>query len=112
MSMIDRDYLLVTIFGGGGFIGRYVCEELMQADVRVRVASREPRHAHFIQPLGQIGQWGLVRADVTRANSVRQAVKGAHAVINLVGTFKNMNEVNVAGAKNVAEAARDAGVEA
>jgi NADH dehydrogenase len=47
----------------------------MQADVRVRVASREPRHAHFIQPLGQIGQWGLVRADVTRARMMVKAVR-------------------------------------
>ncbi len=110
--MIDPDYKLVTVFGGGGFIGRYLCEELMQAAARVRVASREPRRAHRIQPLGQVGQWGLVRADLAQPDTVRRAVEGAFAVINLAGSFKRMHEVHVEGARNIAEAARDAGAEA
>ncbi len=110
--MIDREYKLVAVFGGGGFIGRYLCEELMQADARVRVASREPRRAHHIQPLGRVGQWGLVRADLAKPETVRRAVEGAFAVINLAGSFKRMHEVHVEGARNVAEAARDAGAEA
>ena len=110
--MMERDYRLVTVFGGGGFIGRYVCEELMSAEARVRVASREPRRAHRIQPLGQVGQWGLVRADVTQPDAVRRAVEGSFAVINLAGAFKRMHEVHVEGPRNIAEAARDAGAEA
>jgi uncharacterized protein YbjT (DUF2867 family) len=108
--MIPRDYQLVTVFGGGGFIGRYTCEELMGRGVRVRVASREPRHAHFIQPLGQVGQWGPVRANVTNRDSVRRAVEGADAVVNLVGSFSKMHAVHVEGARNIADAAREAGV--
>lgn len=110
--MIDRDYRLVTVFGGSGFIGRYVCEELLERGVRVRLASREPRTAHYIQPLAQIGQWGLVRADVTNKKSVRDAVEGADAVVNLAGSFTNMSKIHAAGAANVAEAARDAGAKA
>lgn len=110
--MIDRENLLVTVFGGGGFIGRYVCEELFQADVRIRVASRVPRRAHYIQPLGDVGQLGLVRADIARPEAVRRAVEGAHAVINLVGSFQAMHETHVTGPRNIAEAARDAGARA
>ena len=109
--MIDRDYRLVTVFGGGGFIGRYVCEELLDETVRIRVASREPRHAHFLQPLAQVGQWGSVRASVTNEASVRSAVEGSYAVINLVGAFKGAAAVNGRGARTIAEAARDAGVQ-
>ncbi len=109
--MISREYELVTIFGAGGFIGRYVCEELLDADVRVRACSREPRHAHFIQPLGRIGQWGLVRADVTRPETLRKALHNASAAINLVGVLKgDFHRVHVEGARNVAEAARAEGV--
>ena len=107
--MIDRENLLVTVFGGGGFIGRYVCEQLMEMEVRLRAAGRDPRNAYFIQPLGQVGQWGLARADVTRPESVKRAVEGADAVINLVGSFKGMHAAHVDGARNVAEAAREAG---
>lgn len=110
--MIDRDYRLVTVFGGSGFIGRYVCEQLLDAGVRIRLASRNPRMAYYLQPLAQVGQWGLARADVTNVKSVRSAVEGADAVVNLVGSFANMAKVHVQGARNIAEAAREAGAKA
>ena len=110
--MIDRDYRLVTVFGGSGFIGRYVCEQLLDAGVRIRLASRNPRMAYYLQPLAQVGQWGLARANVTNAKSVRAAVEGADAVVNLVGSFANMARVHVQGARNIAEAAREAGAKA
>ena len=100
---------LVTVFGGGGFIGRYVCERLFEHGVRLRVVTREPRHANFIQPLGQVGQFGFVRADVTKPESVRRAVEGASAVVNLVGAFKQMGAVHAEGAKAIAEAAKEVG---
>ena len=108
--MIDRNEQLVTVFGGAGFIGRYVCEFLFRSGVRVRVATRDPRNDYFLQPLAQVGQFGFERADITNADSVRNAVKSATAVVNLCGVFgKAMHGVHVEGARNLAEAARDAG---
>jgi len=104
---------LVTVFGGGGFIGRYVCEFLMKNGVRVLVASRDPRSAYFIQPLGQVGQFGFARADITDPASVRAAVRNSTAVVNLCGIFgRAMRATHVTGAANVAKAARDAGATA
>src|SRR5438270_4783067 len=111
--MIDRNEELVTVFGGGGFIGRYVCEFLMKAGVRVRVAQRDPRQAYIIQPLGQVGQFGFVKADITNRDSVRHVLRGATAVVNLCGVFgSKMRATHVDGARNVAEAARDEGLDA
>jgi NADH dehydrogenase len=110
--MITRSEELVTVFGGDGFIGRYVCEMLMKNGVRIRVASRDPRNSYFIQPLGQVGQFGFVHADITDRASVRRALAGASAAINLVGAFKRMQALHVNGARNVAEAARDGGLDA
>ena len=110
--MIDRNEELVTVFGGGGFVGRYVCEFLLKSGVRVRVAQRNPKQAYFVQPLGQVGQFGFVRADITDRDSVRHALRGATAVANLCGAFKKMQSVHVDGARNVAEAARDQGLDA
>jgi uncharacterized protein YbjT (DUF2867 family) len=59
--------------------------------------------------MAQVGQWGIVRGDVTDPDSVRRAVEGAFAVVNLTGAFKGMGAVHVTGARAVAEAARDAG---
>lgn len=111
--MIERPEQLVTVFGGDGFIGRYVCEYLFRNGVRVRIASRDPRNSYFLQPLAQVGQFGFEQADITSAASVRNAVKSATAVVNLVGVFgRGMQSVHVDGARNVAEAARDAGAQA
>src|SRR5437016_4196715 len=111
--MADRSEQIVTVFGGSGFIGRYVCEVLLKSGVRVRVASRDPRRSYFIQPLGQVGQFGFVQADITDAPSVRRAVDGTVAAINLVGVFgRKMHAVHVDGARHVADAAREAGTQA
>ena len=108
--MVDRSETLVTVFGGGGFIGRYVCEYLLKNGARVRVAQRNPRAAYTIQPLGQVGQVGYERADITKPASVAHALRGATAAINLCGVFgKNMRSVHVNGADNVAKAAAAAG---
>ena len=111
--MIDPAPRLVTVIGGGGFIGRYVCEILLKAGVRLRVAERDPRRAWFLQPLGGVGQVAFATADLTRPASLAAAAEGAFAVINLVGILKgNFHAVHVAGARAAAEAAREAGASA
>jgi NADH dehydrogenase len=108
--MIEPSEQLVTVFGGAGFIGRYVCEFLFRSGVRVRVASRDPRNDYFLQPLAQVGQFGFEKADITDAPSVRNAVKSATAVVNLCGVFgRTMHKVHVEGARTLAEEAREAG---
>jgi uncharacterized protein YbjT (DUF2867 family) len=111
--MIDGSEQLVTVFGGAGFIGRYVCEFLFRSGVRVRVATRDPRNDYFLQPLAQVGQFGFEKADITSRDSVRNAVKSATSVINLCGVFgRAMHRVHVEGARNVAEEAKAAGARA
>jgi NADH dehydrogenase len=108
--MIEPLELLVTVFGGGGFIGRYVCEALFKAGLRVRIAQRDPRKAYIIQPLAPVGRFGFAKADITNADSVAKAVKDASAVINLCGVFgRAMRSVHVDGARNVAQAAAATG---
>lgn len=103
---------LVVLFGGGGFVGRYVAQALLAAGARVRVAQRDPRQAYFLKPLGGLGQTQFVAADVKRPESVARALQGADAVVNLVGAFQDMQALHVGGARAIAEAARDAGLQA
>ena len=102
---------LVTLIGGGGFVGRYAAQALMRAGLRIRVAQRDPRQAFFLKPLGGLGQSQYVAADVTRPDTIRRAVEGSAAVVNLAGTFgAGMARVQADGAAAVAEAAAAAGV--
>lgn len=104
---------LVTLFGGGGFLGRYVAQELMKAGARVRIAERDPSTAYFLKPQGGLGQSQLVAASITDPASTRRAVEGADAVINLVGVLSgNFQKLHVEGAGIAAEAAKAAGAKA
>ena len=104
---------LITLFGGGGFVGRYVAQALFKAGARVRIAQREPKRAFFLKPLCGLGQIQFVRADLTDEESVAGAVRGADAVVNLVGILKgDFHEIHVEGARRVAEASAAAGVPA
>lgn len=104
---------LVTLIGGGGFFGRYVAQELMRTGARVRIAQKRPRDAWFLKPLGGLGQTQFVAADITRPDTLRHAVDGADAVVNLVGILAgDFQTVHVNGARAVAEAAAAAGARA
>lgn len=101
---------LITIFGGGGFLGRHITQHLTAAGARVRIAQRNIRIAQDIKPLGNLGQTQLVATDITKPDSVARAVHGADAVINLVGILKgDFDAIHHVGAGNVAQAAAAAG---
>lgn len=101
---------VVTLFGGGGFAGRYVAQALYKTGARVRIAERNPRSAFFLKPLGGLGQTQFVAADIHDPAQVAAAVRGSHAVVNLVGVLKgDFQGLHVEGARNVAEAAKAAG---
>ena len=102
---------LVVLFGGGGFLGTYVAQELLRSGARVRIAERNILDSFHLKPLAALGQAQSVPADITKAATVERAVQGADVVINLVGLLKGrFDSVHVEGAANVARAAADAGV--
>lgn len=110
--MVSR---VVTIFGGSGFIGRYVVKRLAHQGWTVRVAVRRPSATAFLKPLGDVGQITAMRAPVQDEKAIKAAVAGADAVINLVGLLyqkgrQRFDVVHHLGARKIAEAAAEAGV--
>ena len=104
---------LVTLFGGGGFLGRYVTQALMRQGARVRIVERNPKQAWFLKSQGGLGQSQFIAAEVTKPATVARAVAGADVVINLVGILQgDFEAIQVDGARNVAEAATAAGAKA
>jgi NADH dehydrogenase len=110
--MTQLNNKLVTVFGGGGFVGRYVVQALCAAGARVRVAVRDTRGSTHVKPLGNLGQVSLAACDITKPGTVANALAGADMAVNLVGAFDNMDAVQRVGAANVAQAAAKAGVAA
>lgn len=106
---------LITVFGGSGFVGRHVVRALVKRGYRVRVAVRRPDLAGFLQPLGTVGQIHAVQANLRYPDSVAAAIKGADAVVNLVGILQEggrqtFTGVQANGARAVAAACAALGV--
>lgn len=107
---------MVTIFGGGGFLGRHLVRMLAQEGYAVRVAVRDPEDALHLKPMGEVGQITPIQANIRSEVSVAAAVRGSHAVVNLVGILyesgnQTFDAVHNVGAATVARAAAAAGVE-
>jgi NADH dehydrogenase len=106
---------LVTIYGGSGFVGRYIARRMAKAGWRVRVAVRRPNEALFVKPYGTVGQVAPILCNIRDDASVAEAMTGADAVVNCVGTFdkggkNNFDAVQNLGAERVARLAAEKGI--
>ncbi|THD74509.1 MAG: complex I NDUFA9 subunit family protein [Phenylobacterium sp.] len=106
---------LVTVFGGSGFIGAQAVRQLAKLGWRIRVAVRQPNLAYAMRLHGDVGQIDVVQANIRNEASVRRALVGATASLNLVSVLyehgrQGFQSLNVMGARNIAVAARAEGV--
>jgi len=100
---------LATVFGGSGFLGRYIVRALIHKGWRIRVAVRRPDLAAFLQPIGGVGQIQPVQANLRFPESIAAAIEGATAVINAAGIkaqsgAQTYQAVHVEGARALAKA--------
>lgn len=106
---------LVTIYGGSGFVGRYIARRMAKDGWRVRVAVRRPNEAMHVKPYGAVGQVEPVFCNIRDDDSVHAVMTGADAVINCVGTFErrgknNFDAIQNEGAERIARIAAEEGV--
>ena len=106
---------LVTIFGGSGFVGRYVAERMAKKGWRVRVAVRRPNEALFVRQYGAVGQVEPVLCNIRDDASVLAAAAGADAVVNCVGILSEVGknkfqDVQALGSARVARVSSEQGV--
>ena len=101
---------LVTIFGGSGFLGRYIARRMAKDGWRVRVACRHPNDAIFVRTYGVVGQVEPVFCNIRDDESVRHVTMGANAVVNCIGVLaeagrNTFDAVQAEGAARVARMA-------
>lgn len=106
---------LVTIYGGAGFVGRYIARRMAKEGWRVRVAVRRPNESLHVKPYGAVGQVEPILCNIRDDASVRAAMQGADAVVNCVGvlTEKGKNSfaaIQSEGAARIAQIASEEGV--
>lgn len=85
--MLDSDFRgkVVTIFGGTGFLGRYIVKELADLGATVKVVTRHTPSAYFLRTYGNPGQIVPVYSPYATQHDIETAIKGSYAVINCLG---------------------------
>jgi len=106
---------VVTVFGGSGFVGRYVVQALARQGARIRVVCRRTEEALSCKPMGDVGQIVPVAANIRDEASIAAALQGSDAVVNLVGILyergrQTFDAVHHQGAGAIARQAAKAGV--
>ena len=106
---------LVTIFGGSGFLGRYIARRMAKQGWRVRVATRHPNDSMFVRTYGAVGQVEPIFCNIRDDASVQAALGGADAVVNCVGILSEKGKngfdaVQAVGADRIARLAAAGGV--
>lgn len=106
---------VATVFGGSGFIGRYVVKRLAKRGFVVRVAVRDTEGALFLKPMGVPGQIVPLYASLQEEPTVHRAVENADLVVNLVGMLAEtanatFQAVHVDGAERIARLSAATGV--
>lgn len=107
---------IVTIFGGSGFLGRYMVRKLAKQGYVIKIACRNPGEADFLKVCGHVGQITPIRVNICNAESVMKTVEGSDIVINCVGILypsgkQKFDTVHHIGAENIAKAVKKCGVQ-
>lgn len=98
----------ILITGATGFIGGHLAESLARRGDRVRCLVRDPERAQRLRDLDV----ELITGDVTRPETLRDAVEGTDVVYHAAGLLAAMSgekmlQVNGEGVGNVAKACAD-----
>ncbi len=111
---MNQNNKIVTVFGGTGFVGRQVVQELAKLGLRVKVATRCPESAYFLKLHGTVGQVVPIACDYSK-ESIALAVVGSDYVVNCIGVLNStrrarFKDIHVALPKNIAKACMDSSV--
>ena len=105
---------VATVFGGSGFIGRYVVQRLAAQGYVVRVAGRNTERVKNLMVTGAVGQVVALYASLANPATIARATKGADLVVNLIGILSerrsgDFQRVQADGAGEIARAAAAGG---
>ncbi|MEP6943165.1 MAG: complex I NDUFA9 subunit family protein [Betaproteobacteria bacterium] len=101
----------VLVLGGSGFVGRHIVSQLAAQGLRVSVPTRSRERAKHLILLPTVD---VVEADINDRAMLQRLVRGADAIVNLVGilhaTAAGFERTHVELVRNVVSVCRSAGV--
>src|SRR5260221_2892543 len=103
----------ILVIGGSGFVGRHLVRQLVEDEHFVNVPTRSRERAKHLILLPTVD---VVEADINDRTVLARLLRGAHAVINLVGVLHDsprgaFERAHVALVRSVVDACRANGVQ-
>lgn len=100
----------VALFGGTGFVGSYIIDELLAQKMIPRILVREDSQSKLLDP----GECELIYGDLKNENAIRETISGCDAVIYSVGIIREFpskgitfEDIQFQGAKRCIDIAKD-----
>ena len=99
----------IALFGGTGFVGSYIIDELLAQKMIPRILVREESQLKLLDPR----KCELIHGDLKNENAIRETISGSDAVIYNVGIIREypskgitFKDIHFQGAKRCIEIAR------
>lgn len=101
----------VVIFGGSGFLGKYIVKHLADLGYSVKIFSRNQEKAKQLKLCGHPGQIVIVGGYILDESVISQHIKGCDVVVNLIGILnesktQNFHTAHVDIAEKIAKVAK------
>ncbi|KAH3675672.1 hypothetical protein WICMUC_002589 [Wickerhamomyces mucosus] len=111
----SRTGYTATVFGSTSFLGSYVATRLAKNGTITVCPFRDDLKKRFLKVAGDLGVVNFVEFDLRNIESIKESVKYSDIVYNFIGVDYNtknfsMADVNIEGARRIAQASKDAGV--
>ena len=75
----------ILIFGGTGFLGRYIVKHLAQTGATINIITRNPNDALYLKTSGSVGQINLIKGSINDHDLITQWAAKSNIIINAVG---------------------------
>ena len=105
----------ITIFGGTGFLGRYIVNRLAKLGYIINVVTRFPNEAIFLKTSGNVGQINFAKGSFSNLSHLTYLLSSSEIVINCVGILneeknKKFRQIHSDAPEKLAILAKDLGV--
>ncbi|MBH43581.1 MAG: hypothetical protein CMP25_02195 [Rickettsiales bacterium] len=82
---ISLDGKKIVIFGGSGFIGKYLISKFSQFSCTIKIVSRNTKKFKNVKFLGNLGQVEIGKLNNFSEKNISEIINGSDIVINLIG---------------------------
>ena len=115
MSSYSIKSPIITIFGGTGFLGRYIVNRLSKLGYIINVVTRFPNEAIFLKTSGNVGQINFAKGSFSDLSKLSYLINTSEIVINCVGILneeknKKFRQIHSDAPEKLAILSKDLGV--